>query len=992
MEVILLMMKKAIVPLIGLMLMATFSCAGAQGLLENSEFSELDAEDRQLPASWTTGANFESLYQIVNFDGYQDSFSVHYRVAEETTHGIITQRAAVEPNKEYVLTAAMKSDGTLQPAVRVHSVDRDQPVVTLISKGEQTWTLYTATFNSGNSQQVEVQLFGDRAMTHRTEPRAPVGFSAIDAVQIYPASAVPESVRPRTLFTPPGPNVALHKPYTYNPEPNYGLSAHPDDVIHLTDGVYTVGYFWAQKSTVGWNNRNPVTITVDLETVEPIAGASVNTAAGTASVSWPTSIMVFASEDGEQWTFAGDLVFLGTRHGAPSPSEYSVFRYATDAMAARGRYVRFVIEGVGYRFVDEVEVYRGSEELLAQAPEGPVTEDTTAFYRENRMYTAVNMRMRSDLFNVRDRIAASAIDGAEKARLMARVEALEQQVTHNEVEINSFFRAILPLDRLHSEIFALNAPVLRSRGLGPLTAWAYNRWDMLHPFQAPAAVPAAPPALRVDMLAGEYRGEVFNLTNATDSQIVADINISGLPGGVNPDYITVREVLFTDTSELIPIASALPQARQRQQGHAVSIPAGMTRQVWLQFNPRGIPAGEYSGTISVRAGRGIGEIAMPLSMKLYPAEFPEEVTLNVGGWDYTMGRGGRAVTLANIPPLIELLREYWVNTPWATVSAAPREAEFDADGHLVSEQMDFAVWDEWVERWAGVRHYYVFMSVGTTFYGERMGTDRFNTMVGEYFKAWTEHMQAQGLEPNQLAVLLVDEPNKPEQDEIIVAWSKAIKPMNPDVVIFNDPFHTPPDSALPGLLEMSDVLCPNTMHWRGYSEEEREMFRVHQERGAELWLYSCAGPANLLDLHTYFRGQNWWLIHEGGLGTHYWAFSDTGGTPSSWNPYAQTGTHYIPIYLDSHSVTPAKQIEAIREGVADYEYFVILRSMVEELEQRGVSSPLIAEVRQFMVDGPAEVVRVNEKENANWLVYKDRTLMDTMRIRALQYMEALSAL
>ena len=81
-------------------------------------------------------------------------------------------------------------------------------------------------------------------------------------------------------FTPPGPNIALHKPYTMDPLPNYGDCADAADATQLTDGEYTKGYFWVQKTTVGWVHSPPVIVTVDLWQVEPIAGLSYSTAAG----------------------------------------------------------------------------------------------------------------------------------------------------------------------------------------------------------------------------------------------------------------------------------------------------------------------------------------------------------------------------------------------------------------------------------------------------------------------------------------------------------------------------------------------------------------------------------------------------------------------------------------------------------------------------------------------------------------------------------------
>ena len=72
-------------------------------------------------------------------------------------------------------------------------------------------------------------------------------------------------------------NLALGRPYTVFPAPNYALCHDEGDVLQLTDGEYVTGYFWTQKGTVGWQNSKPVIITIDLGQDQPIAGASFST-------------------------------------------------------------------------------------------------------------------------------------------------------------------------------------------------------------------------------------------------------------------------------------------------------------------------------------------------------------------------------------------------------------------------------------------------------------------------------------------------------------------------------------------------------------------------------------------------------------------------------------------------------------------------------------------------------------------------------------------
>ena len=93
----------------------------------------------------------------------------------------------------------------------------------------------------------------------------------------------------------PSENIALGASYTMEPGPNYRLCTDPGDFEQLTDGVYTEGYFWAQKSTVGWVRVKPVILTLDLGTVKPIRGVSYHTAGGFAAVRWPEAIHIFTA-------------------------------------------------------------------------------------------------------------------------------------------------------------------------------------------------------------------------------------------------------------------------------------------------------------------------------------------------------------------------------------------------------------------------------------------------------------------------------------------------------------------------------------------------------------------------------------------------------------------------------------------------------------------------------------------------------------------------
>jgi hypothetical protein len=795
-------------------------------------------------------------------------------------------------------------------------------------------------------------------------------------------------------FTPPGPNIARGKTYTLTPRPNYRHCTDPDDARQLTDGVYSTGYFWVQKTTVGWNHAMPVYITVDLGKVEPIAGASFNSAAGTAGVSWPQNVFVMVSDDAETWRFVGDLVALALKDSVPASDVYSVHRFAAATVKTRGRYVQFIVAQDPYCFVDEVEVYRGKDAWLKEEPGGEVLTDTRRFFAEAKIIAAVSWRLNSDLNGILERLRKAGLPPAERARLEARAAKLAARVrTKNFPEaLAPTFRTVLPLNAVHADIFALNAPVLRAAGVRNLVAWSANRWDPLSIIAMPPK-DASPPRLEVAMMRGEVRAAALNLTNPADSPVEVTVLVRGLPGGENPGYVRIKDVLFTDTGVRTPVAAALPEAQRHVDGPFVTIPAGCTKQIWLSFyRPDDLPAGTHDGELLLRyAGAGGAKtVSVPLRFTLFDLRFPARPTLSVGGWDYTNSAAYYRAP-GNIKATLALLRDHYVDTPWATGAVRPRGGEYGPDGTLKNpDKLDFSAWDTWVKRWHDARNYYVFLNVGEDFHGEKMGTARFDRMVGEWITAWVKHLEGQKLAPHQLGLLLVDEPHSEAQDRRILAWARALKRSQPDVVIWEDPTWRDPRKGVPEMFSACTVLCPNTPMMLAQGKPFVDFYRAQQKNGRVLWLYSCSGPAKLLDPYAYHRGQKWRAIELGAVGSGYWAFGCGGGIGNSWNAYAQTHTEYSPYFVGRRSVTDGKHMEAIREGVQDYEYFVMLRKRVRKLDRRGDNRPALARARKFLKEGPRQVNEMITANKLSWAAKKDRSVMDRVRVQALRLLAELA--
>lgn len=782
-------------------------------------------------------------------------------------------------------------------------------------------------------------------------------------------------------------NVALGKPYTLFPRPNYVYCTDPEDNKQLTDGQYTVGYFWTQQSTVGWTNARPAIITVDLGAVQPIRGVSYNTAAGVAGVEFPLAITVLVSDDGKNFYVAGELVRLSAKHGVPPRTGYAVHCYRTEELRTHGRYVTFLVSTSGpYCFVDEVEVFKGEADWLKLPFEGEAITDAKAYFQNVEVHLAIERRIRDDARAVREAAEKANIAADLKRKMVEELDAIIAQASRLPNKHEENFRAVLPLNPLHERVFQVQAMRWRALQLAPLTVWQSGLWDPLLPTQTPSIGAGA--SVHVAMMLNEYRAGAFNVSNASERAVSLRLQTVGLPGGVNPSYVTVHEVVWTDTRSGTPVAAALPEAKRDAHGFIVNVPSGMTRQVWLTFHPTNVPPGVHKGNIilSQTDSSRHETLKVPLTLHLYPLRFPDAPTLHVGGWDYTNTDSHYEITPQNRAAVIAHLREHFVDSPWATAVVLP-PGRYDAEGNMIAPP-DTEQFDRWLNRWRGARQYCVFAAVGKRFDRSEMGTPLFNKKVGAWISFWAQHAQRGGVKPQQLVLLLVDEPHRTEQDEIILAWAKAIRAANTGVKVWEDPRHDDPASANQEMMAACDVLCPNRVAFLQAEESYRDYFVRQREGGRELAFYSCKGPTRLLDPYAYYRLQAWSCWLYGAKASYFWAFGDAGGG-SSWNEYAAPRAAYVPFFLDATSVTPGKHMEALREGVEDYEYLVMLRDRIAEAERAGVKSKALENAKRILAEAASRVCNAPGANGFLWAQEKDRAVADKVRVEILEALVAL---
>jgi hypothetical protein len=222
-------------------------------------------------------------------------------------------------------------------------------------------------------------------------------------------------------------------------------------------------------------------------------------------------------------------------------------------------------------------------------------------------------------------------------------------------------------------------------------------------------------------------------------------------------------------------------------------------------------------------------------------------------------------------------------------------------------------------------------------------------------------MKELGKKPQQLGLLLVDEPRNDAMDAIIAAWAKAINAAAPELTLFEDPVWSRPDETkIQEAITEIDILSPQLPIYYRAGKPVREYFANLREQGKDLWFYSCTGPIRPYDPQTYFRYQAWHTFAIGGTGQGFWAFCDNGGAPSSFNEYAAGGVNFAPAFLDKNTVYSSLHWDAVREGMEDFEELAMLRDAIKNSKNAALKSQA-----QQVLDNAVQTIVATWKDEAD---------------------------
>ncbi|MGQ9791955.1 MAG: glycoside hydrolase domain-containing protein [Armatimonadota bacterium] len=545
---------------------------------------------------------------------------------------------------------------------------------------------------------------------------------------------------------------------------------------------------------------------------------------------------------------------------------------------------------------------------------------------------------------------------------------------------------VMVLDESHYG-YPLPAP----EGFGEVW-WCEGAWKVGR--HRPAPTGKASSGILVEAARGEYEPAQLVLRAREPNTILQSVSISDLKGAkthISASQVKLFEVAAVRVENpsdslgtpgdypdpLPPLATPLP------------LPAEANQAIWILVHvPESAQAGTYTGTIKLRTSCGV--LTLPLKVRVFDFTLPAKTHLRSG-----FGIDAGLIERYHHLQTDEQKRTVWDMymrsfaehriAPYAFYTYNPIHVRFEGEGANKKVIVDFTEFDKAAQRYLDEMGFNAFLLYiqglgGGTFYeryegefgGFKAGTPEYERLFGDYLRQIESHLREKGwLE--KAYVYWFDEP-EPRDYDFVIEGMQRIKRHAPGIRRL---LTEQPEPPLYGHVE---IWCGLTPEWT------KERVAERRKAGEEVWWYICTGPRapyiGLFIEHPAVEMRLWsWQSWQYGVQgiliwqTNYWtsptAFSNslqnpwedpmsyvTGyGVPAGTKQFWGNGDGrflYPPRRDPNKAHSPAVQPpissirwENLRDGVEDYEYFVLLQKQIERVSQHAPAT-LLAEAQKLL--------------------------------------------
>lgn len=679
-------------------------------------------------------------------------------------------------------------------------------------------------------------------------------------------------------------NLALGKPYTVFPPPNYHLTAPPTDKRTLTDGVQSPkGILWTYKSTVGWQNTRTVRILLDLKKVSVIEGITFSSAKGNmGDVNYPAKIGAFVGPDEDHLLYVGDLA-VGVDH---TPVKYETRRFSLKNIGAKGRYLLLDVELKGfYLFCDEIEVIEGEQD------KGKI----------GRLSVEEAPRLlvdRTILQGFVEQIRPQCSGHTEFTNRLARIEKRILSADASRDETRS----------IEADLLTLRGEVLSARFPGEaFLIESVSVWGKFSPVSVPSGIPLK--GISLSLPQGGYDHASFTITNM--SPVEQKVSLAPDAFVAEAPLIYFYQVPFVQSAAM----EYVPDPLTPMQG-GFMLRSGESKMIFV--SALGNKSGTWRNVLKVVVGKTA--VSIPMESQVAKVSLPKQYALNSVTWNYL---DFKPTQLSKAEAMKDLFAHHSQVGVIASNSLALTDS---AVSDLIRMNQAFerlkgtdkvllmmAFREEWVRTSRGK---YIFMS------------DSWKVWFRTWYDRVLKTASAAGFTQEQIYLYPYDEMVGKEIDQFI-SFASWVRREIPGVRLYATLGSKDSERALP-YLNIAQVI------------NDDKVLQKFSAVNAELWLYEANGPAKSLSPYSYYRMMAWKAFLKGYKGIGFWAYADTGwqDNPSSaWDDFDGKYPDFAVVYEGpGSSIISSRRWEAWRMGIEDYELLTMYAKVKGDVAAKALAA------------------------------------------------------
>jgi hypothetical protein len=573
----------------------------------------------------------------------------------------------------------------------------------------------------------------------------------------------------------------------------------------------------------------------------------------------------------------------------------------------------------------------------------------------------------------------AAATGAADADREARQEVLDARMERAVKGTTGQRRSLAA--QVAREHACLRAEIARRRFAGRQAEIA--AWPTAHPWTPydPAIdVPAADGPREIRVAAERRAHEVASIAVANLSGKTLSVRawLDPWTGGKNPpavNTVTLRRRVFVATARSGYTPDALSEI---DSSGVVTIPAGETIRLWLDFASGGAPAGTYMSKLHLRALTVAGQVVdMPVAWEILPFQLPDESPLAFHVWAY------ERPAFFDRESVWKDLIAHRVNV-WDLPLA---KAVYDAEGRIVSE--DWSATEEILGRAPAGSWFFWSASDAIVKPAEGappVGSPAWDRAFRAWVPRWMDGLAARGLPRDRHMNYILDEPGirgGPDVEEFIRV-AKLYKGVDPRVQIFANAAAGggATNDHLDRLNKVVDIFDPVYSDPRTSAPMRRVL-----GYGKRTWSYECGDGAKDQVRMKYYWEPLWNGAEIGLTGFGIWSYAGRG--VDFWKgPGDDVGCcDWELVYPGSNgSVIPSHRWQGVRIGVEDYARLAMLGDAAERARQRGDASRAAhladrraALIRDVVASGCDEAVAARARAEIRFLLREEALLAEPTR-------------